>query len=123
MRSGDHSLLRWIAPLLSLLVGVQLLLPQVHVAVEHLHPAPPVADHRSAEAPLDAESGGEHRDEGDCPVCHFLQVAGLQVLPGPPPAAEPVPAPVVAHRLLVPPVRANAPPDIVWSSPRGPPMA
>lgn len=108
---------------LALLVGVQALLPLLHVAEAHVHPeavACAHAEHGCAAAEPDAD---DHDDEGDCSVCHFLTATGPLLSPGLSPAPEPLPAPLVVRHLFLSQVRANAPPAIVWSSPRGPPTA
>lgn len=115
---------RALGALLALLVGIQTLLPQLHCAISHLHPRTaavvlpglPVATASPASGAGDAMADG-------CSVCHFLLATGALVLPDPAPATAPIESPPAHELLVLPPVRAIAPPAIVWSSPRGPPTA
>lgn len=101
---------RSLAALLAFLVGVQVLLPQLHRAGAHPHPSAAVA------------GVGDAAEDG-CSVCQFLLATGAQALPEPAPAAGPAPLPRAVRRIFSWSVRAQAPPAIVWSSPRGPPTA
>lgn len=124
---------RMLVGVLALLVGVQALLPLLHFAEAHLHPeAVPcdqthdafvaVDDHAADLADGHPAADG-HDDDGDCPVCHFLIATAPLLAPGLSPAPEALSAPVVVRHLFLSQVRANAPPAILWSSPRGPPTA